>query len=317
MTSKLSSQLKPDPQSSKGNLGDFAHASRLFVDANQRLAPKVKFLYHVVFGINTNALLSSGFKSKHQTEINMLVKSVDLPSFNMQAETINQYNRKKVFQTKIEYAPITIKFHDDSYGVTRQLWEQYYQYYYADSKSAGIFNAYDPRNSTKTGKLILSPYGLDNKSTKPFFKYITVYQLSKGEWNSFTLVNPIIQNWRHDNLAYSENAPVEHSATLIYESVIYDSGTGKPPTFATEHYDTVRSPLTLSVNGSTNGGAVTTTQLSDIPQTRQPVPTPKAPAVLTQALTQGKRLISSVQSQQGLQLAGGINGIVFPGKSNL
>lgn len=317
MSSKLSSQLKLDPQSSKGNLGDFSHASNLFVDANLRLAPKVKFLYHVVFGINTNALISSGFKTKHQTEINMLVKSVDLPTFSINAETINQYNRKKVYQTKIEYSPVTIKFHDDSFGVTRQLWENYYQYYYADSKSAGIFNSYDPRNSTKTGKLILSPYGLDNKSTKPFFKYITIYQLSKGEWNSFTLINPMIQNWRHDNLSYSENAPVEHIATLIYESVIYDSGTGKPPTFAVEHYDTVRSPLTLSANGTTNNGVVTTTQLSDISQTNQPLPAVSTSTVITQALSQGKRSIASVPSEENLQMAGGIQGIVFPGKTNL
>ena len=32
----------------KGNLGDFAHASRLFTDSRMRLAPKTKFLYHVV-----------------------------------------------------------------------------------------------------------------------------------------------------------------------------------------------------------------------------------------------------------------------------
>ena len=29
----------------KGNVGDFAHASRLYVDSAFRLAPKVKFLY--------------------------------------------------------------------------------------------------------------------------------------------------------------------------------------------------------------------------------------------------------------------------------
>jgi hypothetical protein len=317
MASKLSSQLTHDAQSSKGNLGDFSHASNLFVDSNLRLAPKVKFLYHVVFGINTTALISTGFKFKHQTEVNMLVKSVDLPSFNMQADTINQYNRKKVFQTKIDYTPVTIKFHDDSFGVTRLLWENYYQYYFADSKSAGIFNSYDPRNSTKTGKLILSPYGLDNKSTKPFFKFITIYQLSKGEWNSYTLVNPMIQSWRHDNLSYSENAPVEHSATLIYESVIYDSGTGKPPTFATEHYDTVRSPLTLSTSSATNNGVVTSTQLSDIPQTARPAPDVSKMPVIMQALTQGKRTVTAATAQPDQKLAGGILGISFPGKTNL
>ena len=31
----------------KGNLGDFAHGARLYVDDSFRLAPKQKFLYHV------------------------------------------------------------------------------------------------------------------------------------------------------------------------------------------------------------------------------------------------------------------------------
>ena len=33
----------------KGNLGDWRHASRTFVKNSFRLAPKVKFLYHVAF----------------------------------------------------------------------------------------------------------------------------------------------------------------------------------------------------------------------------------------------------------------------------
>ena len=39
----------------KGNLADYAHGSRLFVDDNHRLSPKVKFLYHVTFNINPAA----------------------------------------------------------------------------------------------------------------------------------------------------------------------------------------------------------------------------------------------------------------------
>ena len=42
----------------KGNLADFAHASRLYVDDSFRLAPKQKFLYHVVFNINSGAQIS-------------------------------------------------------------------------------------------------------------------------------------------------------------------------------------------------------------------------------------------------------------------
>jgi hypothetical protein len=117
----------------KGNLGDFAHASRLFVQSNYRLAPKQKFLYHCVFNINP------AVKGKFQTlstggsAINMLVKTVDLPKFKVSTDLAYQYNRKKQVHTKIEYDPVTVTFHDDNLGLTTGLWSSYYGYYFADS----------------------------------------------------------------------------------------------------------------------------------------------------------------------------------------
>ena len=42
--------------SPKGNLGDFAHAARLYVDDAHRLSPKHKILYHVSFNLNPKAV---------------------------------------------------------------------------------------------------------------------------------------------------------------------------------------------------------------------------------------------------------------------
>jgi len=314
MASKLSSQLTADPQSRKGIMGDFTHASKVFVDGDMRLAPKVKFLYHVVFEINTNALVSLGFKYKHQNEINLLVKKVDLPKYNIQTETLNQYNRKKTIQKKIEYSPVQVTFHDDNFGVTRQLWENYYNYYFADQASAGIFGGYDPRNSTKSGSKILTPYGLDNNSTLPFFKKITIYQMSKGDWNSYTLVNPLISEWRHDTLAYSQNEPVENNMTIIYEAVQYNTGeinSNSPQGFGTEHYDTVKSPLTLST-GSPSGTVTRPTQFTELPQTGRIVQPPSRPPSLTEVLNTGNK-ISPQPQPSTTSFAGGIKGTSFPG----
>lgn len=239
-----------------GNLKDFQHAARLFVDADQRLAPKVKYLYHVVFGINQNALPNLNFKYQHSNEINMLVKTADLPRFNIQTETLNQYNKKKNVQVKIDYQPVTIKFHDDNLGVSRQLWENYFSYYYADPESAkklGSYNKWPPKNPPTV------PYGLDNASYVPFFDHITIYQLSKRVWNSYKLINPIIQQWNHDNLDHSQSQIMEQTMTVIYESVVYGNGatsSGNPPGFAVEHYDKNPSPIALAGGGASTGGAV-------------------------------------------------------------
>ena len=100
--------LKSGVLEPKGNLGDFAHAARLYVDDSFRLAPKSKFLFHVVFNINQNVLdrmianspahpngsrifkTLSNFKNKHQNELNMLVKNVDLPQYSIETVVAQQ-----------------------------------------------------------------------------------------------------------------------------------------------------------------------------------------------------------------------------------
>lgn len=243
------------------NLKDYQHAARLFVDDNHRLAPKAKFLYHVSFSINTNAIsmVNMDFKNRHSNEINMLVKTVELPKFTIQVDTLNQYNRKKNTQVKVDYNPVVIRFHDDNAGVTRQLWESYFKYYYADPTSALRPGAY-ARNATKGSSSINSLYGLDNGVKRDmFFNNITIYQMGKKYWNSYTLVNPVITQWNHDSLDYSSSQPGEQSMTLTYESVAYNTGQvsqGNPPGFGLEHYDTKLSPIGLGGNIGRVAGVV-------------------------------------------------------------
>ena len=78
--------------SPKGNLGDFAHAARLYVDDAHRLSPKHKFLYHVSFNLNPKAV--AVIPQLKTQELNMLVKSVDLPKYSISTTLKHQYNKK-------------------------------------------------------------------------------------------------------------------------------------------------------------------------------------------------------------------------------
>ena len=79
----------------KGNLGDFAHAARLYVDDSFRLAPKSKFLYHVTFNINDSAGITDPPLTNHKHELNMLVKQVDLPKYTIDVDMVQAYNKKR------------------------------------------------------------------------------------------------------------------------------------------------------------------------------------------------------------------------------
>lgn len=233
----------------KGQMGDFRHASRLYVDNYFALAPRSKFMYHVVFEIDNLSLKSPNFANKHKQEIGMLVKAADLPKFTIDTVTKNQYNKKKVVQKNINYEPITLTFHDDNNGITNALWALYYGYYYRD-------RSINPRGYDG------SPYkegliraGFDNnQGTTPFFRSISIYTLSRRRFLGYTLVNPLITNWQHGQVAQSENSGImENQMTIAYENVIYSGGSvrrGSPKNFAELHYDTLPSPLSVAGGGT-------------------------------------------------------------------
>jgi len=225
-------------------LRDQQHASKMFTVDQFRLAPKLGFQFHVAFNINKNTLTNPAIVQRYGEEINMLVKSADIPTISVQNEILNQYNRKKVVQYQSTLKEVKIKFHDDNMGLINQLWQQYYSYYYADANAAKS-NAFT-RNATKKSDYITSAYGFDAGSTDPFFNYITIYQMARHEYVSYKLMNPIITNFGHSAIAYNDSKPGEWDMTLMYEAIAYDVGAvaaGSPEGFGLTHYDNTPSPL--------------------------------------------------------------------------
>lgn len=313
-----SKYLLPNPYI---NLRDYQHASRLFVDDNFRLAPKSKFLFHVSFSINSAALKSIDLVQRHRNEINMLVKTVDLPKFTMSTETMNQYNRKKIVQVTHKFEAINIKFHDDNMSLINQLWQNYYTYYYADPNSASVGDAYN-RNATRSSDFINNKYGLDNRSTTPFFNSITIYQMAKHEYVSYTLRNPIITSWAHGGAQHQGSEINEKSMGIAFEAVAYGNGKvtdGDPMGFGVEHYDQTPSPLFsggsldtaspsfvsgVNVQGNASEFLNTVaTQINTYQNTKE-LPPGGTAGILTNAV------------QSAVQGVGGIQGIAFPQQAN-
>lgn len=247
----------------KGNMADWQHAARLYIDGNLKLAPKQKFLYHVYFQLDPIASsILPALKEKHNLEIGMLVKQTDLPKYSAKVETRNKYNRKKNIQTAIQYDPINIIFHDDNYGVTTALLEAYYRYYYADAGYGLIPGAYNKAgagdNTYKGSGYNQYKYGLDNNISVPFIQNIQITQLARRSYTTYTLVNPIITQWQHDSLDNSQSAPTQNSITVAYEAVHYSRGNvdssgdqNDPVGFgSTEHYDKQPSPISLLGGGT-------------------------------------------------------------------
>jgi hypothetical protein len=226
-------------------LRDYTHASKVFRTNSYANAPKLKFLFHTYFEINPDAYFA-------ENNYGILVKEVKLPSFTFTTHQMNQYNRKRIVQTKIKYDPVEISFHDDNNNTINRMWEAYYTYYYNDgSKPQAVLGAgrgsdtpngdpgysgnplteYNDRNIYNASITGDDDWGFlggqtDSSGKKvPFFKNITVYGFNQHHFIAYTLVNPIITNFTHDTYKYDEGGGVmQNRMTIDYETVVYHEG---------------------------------------------------------------------------------------------
>lgn len=261
-------------------LRDYTHASRVFATNSYELKPRFKFLFHVSFTINTAEIpyLRGVFSNSDIQELSLIVKTVDLPKYTIDTEVMNQYNRKRLIQKRINYTPVNLTFHDDGGDNARRLWYYYYTYYYKDAtqpyltpdvtngsagasqnRQAGFgYNAadiYDNEMQVKDWGYIGESWtdGTSASSGKPpFFRDIRIYGLDQRKFAEYVLINPIVSAWNHDTYAYSEGSgTMQHTMTIQYETVKYYEGAvgaSRPDTnvqgFADpSHYDTRLSPI--------------------------------------------------------------------------
>lgn len=234
-------------------LRDYTHASKTFRTNGYELAPRLKFLFHTFFNLNTSGIpsLASTFENGDQTSIGLSVKTVDLPSYQIDVETLNQYNRKRLVQKKIEYQPVTITFNDDGGDTIRNLWYSYFSYYYKDpiQKYEGVPNTngtsgndnvtpagfgYNTRDLYSNDRFV-NDWGYVGESYNdgtyaaegkpPFFRDIKIYGLNQHKFAAYVLVNPMITDWKHDTYDYSQGSGImTHTVTIRYETVKYYSG---------------------------------------------------------------------------------------------
>lgn len=298
-------------------LRDYTHAAQTFRTNSYQYAPKLKFLFHVVFDINPNVIkTTTGSTATDATNnLSLTVKTASLPNFSFDTHQMNQYNRKRIVQTKIKYEPIEITFHDDNGNLARNLWYNYYSYYYNDpNKVVDIIAGRQIREPNKTtpnnGKQVKdyssrtqyassqevqgdnswgyigeTAQSINNNTltatgeTKvPFFKNITIFGFNQHNFSAYTLINPIITRYSHDQYNYSEGSGVmENKMSIDYETVKYFEGAinGKKPsdlisTFANQGlYDRTPSPIARPGSQATilgQGGLVdaTTGILNDL-----------------------------------------------------
>jgi hypothetical protein len=267
-------------------LRDYRHASKTFVTDAYSNAPKFKWLFHVYFDINKTEITNNVAQIfPDSSKPSLLVKNIQLPKYSIAVSDLNQYNRHRLIQTKIDYDPITITFHDDNANIIKNLWYTYFNYYYGDpsqpsqlngkrqqpGSAASILsrkNVYNDNISFDnqqawgyTGDITTAKYSTDQGLGKaPFFRSIRVYGFNQHQFSGYEMVNPLITNFNHDTYDYYQTTGImENSMTVKYESVKYFEGSldGRTPASivdqfgSDDYYDRERSPLAKAGSNGT------------------------------------------------------------------
>jgi hypothetical protein len=257
---------------------DYTHAAKTFRSNAYQYAPKLKFLFHVYFEINP-AVYAKGIAQG--SNFGLAVKTIDLPKYSIDTAIMNQYNRKRLVQTKIKYQPITVVFHDDNGNIVNDMWYNYYTYYFQDANKPVVSSAgrqttnvsnsgsidFNSRNlykpdisgdedwgfigetSTPAGTASQLAQGI---SKIPFFKSIQIFGFNQHNFIQYTLINPVITAFNHDTYDYSQgNGTMSNTMTIDYETVKYAEGAldGRSPSnivtgFGLDaNYDRTPSPI--------------------------------------------------------------------------
>ena len=232
---------------------DYAHASRIYVSNAFRLHPKFSFLFYVRFNLNQDFTLFDNLKN---SEVGSLAKSVTLPKFTIDTRNLNAYNRPNLVQTKIKYDPVTIKFHDDGADLIRELWYEYYSFYFRDSDHAAATYAtphkYLPRATDGWGYTLRDVPGTGSSvnyaPVTQLINNIQIFSFNQKRFSEVMIHNPVITSFRHGDHDYAQGTGLlENEMQLQYEAVSYASGYVTESNFGSDmllYYD--RSPSSVA-----------------------------------------------------------------------
>lgn len=300
--------------------------------------PRHKFEFFVKIKFNTqlNDFVRAFLKENDQDIVHTMIKTVTMPSMNIDTEVLNQYNKKRISQTRIDYNPISITFHDSVEGRTLRLWEMYYEYYFRDGlanekinagtdKPLSFFDAFVgaftgtggttlTRNPSEFTNDIIKDKFVDNYgynlqrvgNQKYLIEAIEIYQIHGGKFSRTDIIRPRVTGFTHDTLDYEDSSGlVEMKLDFEYEGVVYANVNEKLSSEELERFrfgDFNEMASLITIRNPVNGRI-----LSEVP--RPPNVTTCGPGTIPDGVDEGK------SSFWATPIGRGVGGIV--GQTNL
>jgi hypothetical protein len=174
---------------------------------DQLLVPRQKFNFTLVLDIFDRASITF-----------TRVSTATAPSYSFDTQIMNQYNKKRVVQTRMNYDPITVAFYDTIDNEWHNIMRNYISHYY--NGGAGIENRTVLEGSSTVDPFFETDLGFTPNANRYFFPRIRIIQNGyRYQSRETILINPHITSMQGDTLDYSDSQPVMYTTTFQPESI--------------------------------------------------------------------------------------------------
>ena len=157
------------------------------------------------------------------------VLSASVPGYTFDTTVLNQYNKKRVIQTRINYDPVNVVFYDTHDNLWFEIMRQYINHTYDNNVSFNIRNLLET-NSTIVENFV-TDFGFTPSKDKYYFKKLVLFQggivrnnqggefLTDDTQRVHYLINPVITQIQGDTMDYTDSQPIQYTVTFQPESV--------------------------------------------------------------------------------------------------
>ena len=206
---------------------DFRNNYRFRPDVNP---PRIKFEGYVNFVFNRDISTFLGMENNtYKTNITSLVRRATLPAVTFKNITKNQYNKKKIVSTGVEYAPIDISVFDTLNNEWLQLLMRYFSYLYMNPRNRNEDGNRDIKLNTVAeyenigSKFASTSFksgeaGLNLQANKQFFERIDIIMYHGGKGVQYSMTSPLINSFAFGDIDYSANEFCEFTMQFDYEN---------------------------------------------------------------------------------------------------
>lgn len=176
-------------------------------DGDQLLVPRQKYNFTVIMDRFDRASITFS-----------RVASATVPGFSADTTIMNQYNKKRVIQTKLNYDPVTIAFYDTYDNEWHNLMRDYIAHYY--NGTDGIERRVSLEGNSTVNPQFITDLGYTPTNDRYFFPQIKIVQNGyRNKYRETILQNPTITQIQGDQLDYAESATVMYTVTFQPESI--------------------------------------------------------------------------------------------------